>query len=337
MSVGDLDGWPLDQIVCNEQWYEYWQIINEARSREKLLTKYVEEHHVLPQGLGGKRYGEVVCLTYVEHFRVHELLTKFCCGAALVSMNYALNKMTRGRKNKVNITAEQYAIARKALRDACEDPVERVRLSTIARELMQDPTHRKRLSNEAQKQWEDRDPDIRKALYARRDSWKDDPVKAQKRKEKQERSQRKLWSDPAHRSKMLAALALGRQSKSRPRMSVEDKKSIRILEILRLGPMSFKEICEQSGYTVGPVRMRLVLLKKAGQVETRRGHGAKWNLPGQIIAPYETKRVLRRRVSEERRQQIIADLLSSPFCTSERRASILANDRNSSLPPSSRP
>jgi hypothetical protein len=94
----------------------YWQIIDRARSRS--LREYTERHHVLPRSLGGTD-GEVVRLTFREHFLAHWLLTKFTEGRARRKMNYALSCLRRKVAERgLHITSWQYKRLRAALVDA---------------------------------------------------------------------------------------------------------------------------------------------------------------------------------------------------------------------------
>lgn len=88
----------------------YFQIIDAARLR---AIAGHEKHHTLPRSLGGTRFGgDIVSLTFREHFLAHWLLTKFTSGPAKKRMHFALWSMTRNR----SVTSWQYAKARVAHR-----------------------------------------------------------------------------------------------------------------------------------------------------------------------------------------------------------------------------
>lgn len=76
-----------------------------------------EKHHIVPRSLGGlDTPGNVVKLTYREHFLAHWLLTKMTTGDDLQKMRFALHYMRRGRKGK--ITSWQYEVGKRAVRAA---------------------------------------------------------------------------------------------------------------------------------------------------------------------------------------------------------------------------
>lgn len=92
----------------------YFNIINRAKTRT--LVEYFEKHHIVPKSLGGlDNEGNLVKLTYREHFLVHWLLTKVCVGRARLKMQFALGSMRRclvDRSKK--ITPWQFSVAKKA-------------------------------------------------------------------------------------------------------------------------------------------------------------------------------------------------------------------------------
>jgi len=93
------------------RWYD--EIVNSARARA--LNANGERHHVLPRSLGGAR-GEVVALTFREHFVAHWLLTKFTTGAALLKMKRALWAMSWSFRTHTRVVSgRQHALARRAL------------------------------------------------------------------------------------------------------------------------------------------------------------------------------------------------------------------------------
>lgn len=70
-----------------QTWYQ--QIIDRARGR--ILTGYVERHHVVPRSLGGSDHADnLVRLTAREHFVCHWLLTKMYTGEARYKMINAM-------------------------------------------------------------------------------------------------------------------------------------------------------------------------------------------------------------------------------------------------------
>jgi hypothetical protein len=94
----------------------YDQIIERARKRE--LVGYYETHHVIPRALGGSDDpGNLVDLTYREHFLVHWLLTKIIVkGRGRMAMCYALQCMgTLHPSGQRIVSGWQYDVARRVL------------------------------------------------------------------------------------------------------------------------------------------------------------------------------------------------------------------------------
>ena len=100
------------------RWYD--ELVARAVGRE--LNGYCECHHILPRSLGGSNdKSNLATLTYREHFLAHWLLTKCTWGDDRTSMLHALYRMSHlgsNRKQKIIIASWQYALARKAHRDA---------------------------------------------------------------------------------------------------------------------------------------------------------------------------------------------------------------------------
>ncbi len=82
------------QSIFNNSYFEYYRIIEEARTliRAKLNRdhsdyEYFEEHHVIPRSLGGSNsWRNLVLLTPEEHYVCHSLLPDFCEGEAKYKM-----------------------------------------------------------------------------------------------------------------------------------------------------------------------------------------------------------------------------------------------------------
>ena len=71
----------------------YYQIIDRAKSREK-IEGYFEKHHIIPKSLGGSNSTEnLVRLTAREHFICHWLLTRMISGLNLIKMKRAMWRM----------------------------------------------------------------------------------------------------------------------------------------------------------------------------------------------------------------------------------------------------
>lgn len=106
------------------RWYRF--IVENSTERNKHLTEYTENHHILPRSVFPKfsnlRKNQWNCakLTYREHFLAHWLLTK-CMIDPLhkMQMLFALSKMSGGVfLEKRTTTSWQYALMRKSASDA---------------------------------------------------------------------------------------------------------------------------------------------------------------------------------------------------------------------------
>lgn len=111
---------PLALTVCKElsamylqnkytTWYN--SIISRAKNRQ--LTGYKENHHIIPKSLGGTNNKDnLVFLTAREHFICHLLLSKMVIGTAKTKMALALFMLTRKSKNqhRYKITNRQYEV-----------------------------------------------------------------------------------------------------------------------------------------------------------------------------------------------------------------------------------
>lgn len=96
-----------------QQWYD--AII--ARARARRPDCYVEWHHIVPRGIGGSDdSGNLVALTYREHFLVHWLLTKIYVGENRRKMIYAFRCMSFQTAGRM-IASWQFSVAKKVFRD----------------------------------------------------------------------------------------------------------------------------------------------------------------------------------------------------------------------------
>jgi hypothetical protein len=104
----------INNIMFNDTKYTatYFKIIEKAKDRP--ITGYTENHHILPESMGGSLdSANMVRLTAREHFICHWLLTKMTAGADYHSMIHALNGMKRMNKSQerynTKITSRVYA------------------------------------------------------------------------------------------------------------------------------------------------------------------------------------------------------------------------------------
>ncbi len=83
----------------NESYKEYYKIVKEAQVLDRVKLKrdhsdyeYFENHHIIPESLGGSNsWRNMVLLTPEEHYICHSLLPDFCEGKNKAKMMYAWN------------------------------------------------------------------------------------------------------------------------------------------------------------------------------------------------------------------------------------------------------
>ena len=100
-----------EQFLDNIHTGKYFKIIEIAKSKGRLRSDdaYYERHHILPVSMGGDANSEnLIFLTPVEHFHVHELLPFMTEGRARHKMLYAWNMMSITRGSDKRITADEY-------------------------------------------------------------------------------------------------------------------------------------------------------------------------------------------------------------------------------------
>jgi hypothetical protein len=79
-------------FINNKYTTIYFAII--TRAKDRMITGYVEKHHVIPKSLGGNNSkSNIVTLTAKEHYICHRLLVKMTEGLNKKKMVYALNLM----------------------------------------------------------------------------------------------------------------------------------------------------------------------------------------------------------------------------------------------------
>ncbi len=107
----------------NESYKEYYKIVKEARALDRVKLKrdhsdyeYFENHHVIPESLGGSNnWRNMVLLTPEEHYICHSLLPDFCEGPAHYKMIFAWNMLNKVKgirliKGEEVLGAETYGI-----------------------------------------------------------------------------------------------------------------------------------------------------------------------------------------------------------------------------------
>lgn len=85
-------------------------MLNLKIENRKYNSSIHEKHHIIPKSLGGNNSKEnIVILTFKEHFVCHLLLTKMCDSKDSIKMNWALHRLSNGKKhNSIN-----YSLSRK--------------------------------------------------------------------------------------------------------------------------------------------------------------------------------------------------------------------------------
>jgi len=85
----------------NESYQRYFEIIEKARllNRSKNNGEYFENHHIIPNALGGYNTKKnLVLLTPEEHYICHSLLPDFCEGESKAKMIFAWNLLNNTRE-----------------------------------------------------------------------------------------------------------------------------------------------------------------------------------------------------------------------------------------------
>lgn len=92
----------------------YESIISNARNRILKSKQYYENHHIIPECLGGLDTKEnLVYLTYREHYICHLLLTKIYDGEAKSKMCWALHCLSYSKKVETKLYSRSYELVRK--------------------------------------------------------------------------------------------------------------------------------------------------------------------------------------------------------------------------------
>ena len=146
--------------ISNKYTKWYYNIINNAKIREKPKS-CLEQHHIIPKSLGGTNVKtNLVFLTTKEHYIVHHLLTKMLTGKNKAKMNVAYWSMCT-RKN-IKISSNQYEQGRKmcsiGIKDMWEDPAS----------IYNSKEYRKKLSDSNKISQNKPDIIIRKSLTTKR-------------------------------------------------------------------------------------------------------------------------------------------------------------------------
>lgn len=91
----------------------YYNIVNNAKSRELGSNTYTEKHHIIPKSCGGPNSKDnLVRLTAREHFVCHLLLPKMLVGSNHHKMVHALWRMCNSLKSDYKINSKVYTRTR---------------------------------------------------------------------------------------------------------------------------------------------------------------------------------------------------------------------------------
>lgn len=204
-------------FLPNKHTATYFRIIERARSRQ--LEGYVEEHHVLPEALGGSI--DLVKLTAREHFICHLLLLRMTTGEDKARMAFAAFMMgcSNDKQERYKVTGRVYELVKREFSKArgelntklWADPefrtkmlskwtAERVeRYREMGRARLADPEVRAEYAARTDKLWAD--PEYRKRQQAATKLACSSEANRSRASEKT----KALWADPVYRAKLTAA------------------------------------------------------------------------------------------------------------------------------------
>jgi hypothetical protein len=112
----------LDEISISflQNKYLRWYQSIVLTAQKRVLTGYVEKHHIVPRSLGGTdSASNIVSLTAREHFVCHMLLTRITSGHHQVLMKFALGKFIQTAPGQErSFTSWEYNKIREAISQA---------------------------------------------------------------------------------------------------------------------------------------------------------------------------------------------------------------------------
>lgn len=216
------------QFLDNKHTATYLRIVGRAKNRK--LDDYTEEHHVLPEALGGSNeQSNLVKLTAREHFICHLLLLKMIVGHDRSKMAFAAFMMgcSNERQERYKVTGRVYELVKREFSKA------RGELNT---KLWADPEFRAKMLSkwtEERVEWyremgRERlaDPAVRAEYAARTDElWKDPEYRSRQQaatklacsseanKARAKAATKELWQSEGYRAKVGVAISQGRQQR----------------------------------------------------------------------------------------------------------------------------
>jgi hypothetical protein len=134
-----------EYFIDNKYTRWYYQIINKARSENRIKIKYdgYESHHIIPKCkpfCGSNDKENLILLTFREHFICHWLLIKMCDGIKKRKMSSALTRMTHNTKKLDRISSSwMFELSKKAYRDSrigakhTKESIEKMRISSTGK------------------------------------------------------------------------------------------------------------------------------------------------------------------------------------------------------------
>jgi hypothetical protein len=95
----------------------YFNIVHNAIRQNRIKTKGIEKHHIIPKSIGGSNdASNLVLLTAREHYVCHLLLPKMCINNNDVyKMSYAFFSMKKNTLHKGRYTSKLHQIHREAM------------------------------------------------------------------------------------------------------------------------------------------------------------------------------------------------------------------------------
>ena len=125
-------------FINNKYTKWYYQIIENARSRES-IEGYTEKHHIIPKSLGGSNDQiNLVILTAREHFICHWLLTKMTKGKNRSKMSYACKLMLQIKNQSQTSRYKPKSIMYKLIQESLNTNLKNRKFSNEWREKLSD-------------------------------------------------------------------------------------------------------------------------------------------------------------------------------------------------------
>jgi len=130
----------------------YFNIITVARDR--IISEYTENHHIIPKCLGGDNSKEnLIKLTAREHFICHWLLTKMVkhnIHKVFYALNRMLNRGTQHQKRYLPKSSHIYELARlsfsRGIRGRAVDKSTRIKISNTKKGVKLTQKHKRKIS-----------------------------------------------------------------------------------------------------------------------------------------------------------------------------------------------